>query len=471
MKSNSKVSAWTRLKSAGAAVVLAGAYVATSAAPFMNAAHVSAYSVDPNASYDKVYVCKYVSTPENKERLQTGQNPISVSKNAIKDFKGIGSYFNDAQGRSYVVAWDNGDKVEPPVTMCAGVVAIPEAPAVNDPCGLANATWAVPADTDQLDWTLAADGVLSVSAKGDFFFADNTTTKSYGLAVDSNVLCPIEPPTPRECTVSNLTYNSVWQYDGYTNPDAGAWPEGGVSGTYTFMVDGLYLTTPQEESYVSGLVSAGETKLTDIDAMSYKTLLLGSSTGNDQILPGYILYVDLDGNIATENDQTYLFFEPIYNGTVQTGTWQVWDVIGDGATKWWSFDLTDGNPTLTWDGIVAEYPNSVALSYGFNQGTYNQGANTAVQDMVFDCATLHFTGAPGGQGGGEVLGDNTTAPVVTPAPVVKTPATLENTGTNWVFPAAMGSALIVLALAVFAPAKKMARVVRDVQFVAPMTVW
>jgi len=54
----------------------------------------------------KVFVCKYVGTPGVDERLQTGQNPISVSVNAIKDFHGIGSYFNDAQGRSYVLAFD-----------------------------------------------------------------------------------------------------------------------------------------------------------------------------------------------------------------------------------------------------------------------------------------------------------------------------------------------------------------------------
>ena len=56
----------------------------------------------------KVFVCKYVGTPNVDERLQTGQNPISVSQNAIPDFQGVYSYFADAQGRSYVVAFDTG---------------------------------------------------------------------------------------------------------------------------------------------------------------------------------------------------------------------------------------------------------------------------------------------------------------------------------------------------------------------------
>ena len=50
---------------------------------------------------NKVFVCKYVGKPGVDERLQTGQNPISVSVNAIPlgDVQ-IGSEFADAQGRS-----------------------------------------------------------------------------------------------------------------------------------------------------------------------------------------------------------------------------------------------------------------------------------------------------------------------------------------------------------------------------------
>jgi hypothetical protein len=50
----------------------------------------------------KVYVCKYVGDP-GSEVLQTGQNPIEVSINAIKDYAGVGSWFNDEQGPSYVL--------------------------------------------------------------------------------------------------------------------------------------------------------------------------------------------------------------------------------------------------------------------------------------------------------------------------------------------------------------------------------
>lgn len=56
----------------------------------------------------KYFVCKYVGTPNVNETLQTGQNPLSVSGNALTPPIVIGGYFNDAQGRSYVVAEDTG---------------------------------------------------------------------------------------------------------------------------------------------------------------------------------------------------------------------------------------------------------------------------------------------------------------------------------------------------------------------------
>ena len=66
----------------------------------------------------KVFVCKYVGTPGVDERLQTGDNPISVSVDAIKvDPVVVGAYFADAQGRSFVLADDVGQP-EPKVSAC-----------------------------------------------------------------------------------------------------------------------------------------------------------------------------------------------------------------------------------------------------------------------------------------------------------------------------------------------------------------
>ena len=59
----------------------------------------------PLAKAAKYYVCKYVDKPGAAETLQTGQNPIVVSGNAIKENPVVvGSFFNDKHRRSYVLA-------------------------------------------------------------------------------------------------------------------------------------------------------------------------------------------------------------------------------------------------------------------------------------------------------------------------------------------------------------------------------
>lgn len=81
----------------------------------------------------KYFVCKYVGQPGVNETLQTGNNPISVSENAITPPVVVGAYFNDAQGRSYVVAQDTGQdepscptpQNEPPVVVTPPVVTPP----------------------------------------------------------------------------------------------------------------------------------------------------------------------------------------------------------------------------------------------------------------------------------------------------------------------------------------------------------
>lgn len=68
----------------------------------------------------KVFVCKYVGTPGVDERLQTGNNPISVSINAIQNNQWDGTvpgWFSDAHDRSYVLEYDTG-QAEPSVDKC-----------------------------------------------------------------------------------------------------------------------------------------------------------------------------------------------------------------------------------------------------------------------------------------------------------------------------------------------------------------
>lgn len=54
----------------------------------------------------KVWVCKYVGTPDDDERLKEGKNPIEVSSNALPgkpDNPQVGQSFSDQHGRSYIV--------------------------------------------------------------------------------------------------------------------------------------------------------------------------------------------------------------------------------------------------------------------------------------------------------------------------------------------------------------------------------
>ena len=81
-------------------------------------ARTTTTSVPTSAPSRKVFVCKFVGTPGVDERLQSGQNPISVSVNAIPLANiQIGSFFADAQGRSLVITFDVGQP-EPDISEC-----------------------------------------------------------------------------------------------------------------------------------------------------------------------------------------------------------------------------------------------------------------------------------------------------------------------------------------------------------------
>ena len=103
---------------------------------------VAATASQGTESNVKVFVCKYVGTPGVNEILQTGNNPISVSVNSIPNYSGVGSYFADAQGRSYVLAEDTrqggGQTGEPNVSNCPR----PEGPPPASEC--ITAVWKMP---------------------------------------------------------------------------------------------------------------------------------------------------------------------------------------------------------------------------------------------------------------------------------------------------------------------------------------
>ena len=92
-------------------------------------------------------------------------------------------------------------------------ITLPAQPTFNDPCGVDNATWNVPADTATITWSLV-DGELIATAKDGYLFTDGTSVTNYGTAPDSDELCgpeeieiPAAPSVTDPCGVGNATWN------------------------------------------------------------------------------------------------------------------------------------------------------------------------------------------------------------------------------------------------------------------------
>jgi len=145
---------------------------------------------------EKYFVCKYVGTPGVDEVLQTGDNPISVDASAIgEDPVVVGSFFADAQGRSYVLAQDTGQP-EPPVTDCP--------PPTPPPPHLFAAQATCNTTTGEYDVEGRVDGLLALVAilhiAGNFE-GDTVVTVTLGeLSADVTVTtagdCTVTPPPP-----------------------------------------------------------------------------------------------------------------------------------------------------------------------------------------------------------------------------------------------------------------------------------
>ena len=116
------MSAARRLLSVSAAATIAAVGLVAFSAP--------AHAAPANS---QVWVCKYVGTPGEDERPQTGNNPIRVSGNAAdEDNDGqvfVGDQFADAQGRSVIVQIEGED---PGLEACSPTPA-PTTPPTDGP--------------------------------------------------------------------------------------------------------------------------------------------------------------------------------------------------------------------------------------------------------------------------------------------------------------------------------------------------
>lgn len=134
-----------------------------------------AKATQPDDAGVKVFVCKYVGTPGEDERLQTGQNPIDVSVNAIPDYQGVGSYFADAQGRSFVLGPEHeaSDHVdEPDVSECPQPEGQDEEPTatVGIDCDAVTFSFSdFPEGTNVVELDISIDGSSSFSDYSNSF--------------------------------------------------------------------------------------------------------------------------------------------------------------------------------------------------------------------------------------------------------------------------------------------------------------
>jgi LPXTG-motif cell wall-anchored protein len=164
---------------------------------------VAAAKVKENAFSKKVYVCKYTGTPGPDEVLQGGNNPESVSINAIDPkFEGnplllIGRVFSDAQGFSRVIAVDDGQG-DPGIEACAGVLPTyvqAEPPSASKPTCDKDGKLKVPADTDEITYESEPSG----TGPGDYVV---TATAADGLTLTDDGIFEItvkEQLTGDEC--------------------------------------------------------------------------------------------------------------------------------------------------------------------------------------------------------------------------------------------------------------------------------
>ena len=188
-----------------------GAFAALGLAAGFASSGLASEAGRADAEPHKVFVCKYVGQPDVDERLQTGNNPISVAASAIPAFvKGmdleglVGQYFADAQGRSFVLAVDRG-QAEPDASACPGgeppPITTETTPTETTPTET-TPTESTPTESTPTD-SMPTDSMPTESTPTESMPTESTPTES--TPTDST---PTET-TPTESTPAETTPDAV----------------------------------------------------------------------------------------------------------------------------------------------------------------------------------------------------------------------------------------------------------------------
>jgi Right handed beta helix region len=166
-----------------------------------------------------------------------------------------------------------------------------------------------------------------------------------------------------------------------------------------FGAGSLELTTDGTTAAKAGLYThtmAG-TPLSDVTSLSYWTDQVAASLPSGDA--SFQLQVDVDGTLGDGSGFTTLVYEPYWNGTVASRTWQSWDVA---AGQFWSSHSTTGGiggdlvagaggpPLYRLNQVEAMYPNAVVVGIGLDVGTFNPSYDIGVDGVVFNDTTYNF---------------------------------------------------------------------------------
>ena len=322
----------------------------------------------------KVYVCKYVGTPGVDERLQTGQNPIEVSVNAIKNWDGtVPGWFADAHDRSYVLAYVGGHPpYQPTIEDCPApqepepVKVTPPTPTFEDPCGVNNLTVAT-AETKGIVWSVNQIGnktkVAAAAAEG--YVLEGTTTWEF---TDSGVLCP---PTNVVCEANEqgpvgTNLNGLW-----TNVDTRS------AGHYEYVDGALHVWTDDATS--NAKVSLG----TAASFALSQSGQFGIDWEGTTPPPGVNLFVDFDNDGSIDGT---LVFETVYgqdlwltNGSKQ--------FVKDAAPSHTGGNGSENHGTINeW---LTVFPNAQVKGIAFSLGSGVHG-DGLIKSLTIGCTVYTF---------------------------------------------------------------------------------
>lgn len=224
----------------------------------------------------KVFVCKYVGTPWVNESLKEGKNPISVGVPKGQD-RTPGTYFNDAHGSSYVLAYDTGQET-PSIDECPAprvpIEVTPTAPQQQVVCWANNDVITLP-EVEGVTYTHTGwvEGSLTVTATANEHYYLPEGAQTEWTFTDENTPCAVTPVAPTVVVVCGANNDMI------TMPTVE-----GVTYATTGWVDGKNtITATAEEGYV--LAEEATASWTFTDANTPCGNVLGDTTTTPSVTP------------------------------------------------------------------------------------------------------------------------------------------------------------------------------------------